>query len=74
MKPNFESLMSLASKGASVEFSPELIAFNHVRRIVQEVARHHGCTVTLRGTDAFSPEHWALLAEEANGHLKVVFN
>ena len=74
MKPNFENLLSLVQKGTSVEFNPEILSFNNVRRIVQEAASHTSCKVTLRNTDAFSPDNWVLLAEEAKGHLAVVFD
>ena len=74
MKPNFENILSLVQKGTSVEFNPEILSFNNVRRIVQEAASHTSCKVTLRNTDAFSPDNWVLLAEEAKGHLAVVFD
>ena len=67
MKPNFENILSLVQKGTSVEFNPEILSFNNVRRIVQEAASHTSCKVTLRNTDAFSPDNWVLLAEEAKG-------
>ena len=74
MKPNFENLLSFVQKGTSVEFNPEILSFNNVRRIVQEAASHTSCKVTLRNTDAFSPDNWVLLAEEAKGHLAVVLD
>lgn len=74
MKPTFENLLSLVTNGASVVFNPEVLSFNHVRRIVQEAASHSGCIVTLRNTDAFSTSNWLLLVEEAKGHLKIVFD
>lgn len=74
MKPTFENLLSLVKRGTSIEFNPEIVSLNNVRRIVGEAALHSGCIVTLRNTDAFSPENWLLLAEEAKGHMKVVFD
>ena len=74
MKPTFENLLSLVKLGTSIEFNPEILSFNHVRRIVAEAALHPGCVVTLRNTDAFSAENWLLLAEEAKCHIKVVFD
>jgi len=74
MKPNFENLLSLVQKGTSVEFNPEILSFNNVRRIVQEAALHPDCNVTLHNTDAFSSHNWILLAEEAKGHMRVNFH
>lgn len=74
MKPNFENLLSLVQKGTSVEFNPEILSFNNVRRIVQEAAAHSACRVTLHDTDAFSSDNWMLLAEDAKGHMTVVFD
>lgn len=74
MKPTFDNLLSLVKNGASIEFNPEILSFNNVRRIVKEAASHSGCIVTLRNTGAFSPENWLLLAEESQGHMKVVFS
>ena len=74
MKPNFENLLSLVKAGASVEFNPELLSYNNVRRIVQEAALHTKCIVTLHNTDAFSSDNWLLLAEDAKGHMTVRFD
>ena len=74
MKPNFENLLSLVKAGASVEFNPEILSFNSVRRIVQEAASHSACKVTLHNTDAFSTDNWLLLAEEAKGHMTIRFD
>lgn len=73
MKPTFENLLSLVQTGTSIVFNPEILTFNNVRRIVQEAASHTGCIVSLRSTDAFSHDNWLLLAEEARGHMKIVF-
>ncbi|MBR1544271.1 MAG: hypothetical protein IJ626_05200 [Muribaculaceae bacterium] len=73
MNPTFETILTLVQKGTSVQFSPETLSLTNVRRIIQEAAKHHGCTVTLHATDAFSHETWQLFAEDANGHLTVIF-
>lgn len=74
MKPDFENLFALVKGGTSITFNPEALSLNSVRKIVREAASHTGCTVTLRNTEAFSTGNWLLLAEEAEGHLQVVFN
>lgn len=73
MKPTFEFLLSLVKKGTSVEFNPEILSFNNVRRIVSEAASHPECVITLHFTDVFSDDKWLLLADEAKGQLKVTF-
>lgn len=73
MKQTFENLLALVKCGTSVTFNPEVLTFNSVRKIVREAALHKGCTVTLHNTEAFSTDNWLLLAEEASGHLRVVF-
>lgn len=74
MKPTYENLLSLVKYGVSVEFNPEVLSFNNVRRIVREAAFHANCIVVLHNTEAFSTDNWLLLAEEASGHLKIVFD
>lgn len=73
MKPTFENLFALVKDGTGVTFNPEVLSFNSVRKIVREASLHTGCTVTLNNTEAFSTDNWLLLAEEASGHLTIVF-
>lgn len=74
MKQTYENLFALVKGGTSITFNPEVLSFNSVRKIVREAASHHGCIVTLHNTEAFSTDNWMLLAEEANGHMTIVFN
>lgn len=74
MKKTFENLLMLVTDGCSVEFNPEVMSYNNVRRIVSEAAHHSGCVVVLHNTDAFSADNWKILAEEAGSHLRVVFD
>lgn len=74
MKPAFENLFALVKDGTSVTFNPEALSLNSVRKIVREAASHTGCTVTLHNTEAFTTGNWLLLAEEASGHLTIVFS
>ncbi len=74
MKKTFENLFALVKGGTSITFNPEVLSFNSVRKIVREAASHNGCMVTLNNTDTFSTYNWLLLAEEASGHLTIVFD
>lgn len=74
MQPTFENLLAFVKGGTSITFNPEVLSFNSVRKIVREAASHSGCMITLHNTEAFSTENWLMLAEEANGHLTIVFD
>jgi len=71
MKPTIENLKSILENGTSLEFNPENLVLNDVRKLVRH-ARKHDAKITLQYTDAFTPAEWCDISAEGGRWLSIV--